>query len=302
MNVAPLAALILDRTLGEPPARLHPVVWMGAYCAWAGRRMRSGTSPRAQVVAGAVATAGGVIVAFAAAAAIHRGLRRLPRGVAVLAEAAALSTLLSARMLEDEVCAVEDALAGGDVAAARRAVGRLVSRDVTALDAAQVRQAALASLAENTSDSIVAPLWWYGAAGLPGAAAYRFVNTADAMWGYRDAGWEWRGKTAAYADDVANWWPARVTALLLAPRSLASRRDTTRVARAAAVTPSPNAGWPMGAMALLLDVRLDKTGVYTLHPSGRPVRPSDIGRAISATRRAACTAAAGAVLAAVSRA
>jgi adenosylcobinamide-phosphate synthase len=300
MNVTPVAALIIDRTLGEPPARVHPVVWMGAYCAWTGRRMRSVASPRAQVVAGAMATAGGVVAAFAAAAAIHRGLRRLPRGVAGAAEAAVLSTLLSARMLEDEVGAVEDALAGGDVAAARRAVGRLVSRDVTALDAVQVREAALESLAENTSDSIVAPLWWYAVAGLPGAAAYRFVNTADAMWGYRDAVWEWRGKAAAHVDDVANWWPARVTALLLAPRSLASRRDATRVAGTAAVTPSPNAGWPMGAMAVLLDVRLDKTGVYTLHPGGRPARPSDIGRAISATRRATYTAAAGAVLAAVS--
>lgn len=301
MNAVPVAALAVDRAFGEPPARLHPVVWMGAYCAWAGRRLQAATSPRAQVVAGGIATGGGVAIAVLAATAVQWWLRRPPRWTAVLVEGAVLSTLLSARMLENEVAAVEDALAEGDVAAGRRAVARLVSRDVSALDCVQVREAALESLAENTSDSIVAPLWWYAVAGLPGAAAYRFVNTADAMWAYRTRIWEWRGKAVAHADDVANWWPARITALLLAPRSFVRRPGAPRVAATAAVTTSPNAGWPMGALALLLDVRLGKPGVYTVHPRGRRPCGSDTDRAVRATRQATIAAAAAAALTAVPR-
>jgi adenosylcobinamide-phosphate synthase len=298
---APVAAVVIDRALGEPPVRLHPVVWMGAYCTWAGTRMRAVTRPRAQVAVGAIATAAGAALAGVAATTVRGCLRRLPRVPAVLIEGAVLSTLLSARMLEREVVAVERALAGGDLAAGRRAVARLVSRDVTALAWVQVREAALESLAENTSDSIVAPLWWYALAGLPGAAVYRFVNTADAMWAYRDEVWVWRGRVTAIADDVANWWPARLTALLLAPRAFTSRAGAVRAAVTAAVTTSPNAGWPMGALALRLGVRLGKTGVYTLHPHGRPARAADTARAVRAARWATAVAAAGAALATAAR-
>ncbi|HSK90011.1 MAG TPA: CobD/CbiB family cobalamin biosynthesis protein, partial [Euzebyales bacterium] len=283
MNLVPVVAVAADRLAGEPPTALHPVVWMGRYCAWAGRRLDAVTAPGPQVLAGGAAALAGIVASAAAAVALRRVLARLPRPLATVTEAAALSTLLSWRMLEREVLAVERALDAtaapqpwpaldataapdpqGALAAARRAVAGLVSRDVTAADAQQVRDAALESLAENASDAIVAPLWWYALGGLPAAAAYRFANTADAMWGYRTAVWEWRGKAAARADDVANWWPARLTGLLLAPGA-----GVARIARTATVTASPNAGWPMGALALLLDVRLRKPGVYTLHPAGR---------------------------------
>ncbi len=107
--------------------------------------------------------------------------------------------------------------------------------------------------------------------GLPGAAVYRFANTADAMWGYRGVykgqNWEWAGKWAARADDVLSWLPARLTALLM---WMTTRRFKFAALRREAVrTPSPNSGWPMAAMALALDVRLGKPGVYTLHQAGR---------------------------------
>jgi adenosylcobinamide-phosphate synthase len=122
----------------------------------------------------------------------------------------------------------------------------------------------LESLAENLNDSLVAPLFWFVLGGLPAAALYRFANTADAVWGYRGQ-WEWAGKWAARADDVLSYVPARLTAVLLA---LAGGRSLTGIAAAAAVTPSPNSGWPMAMLARILGVRLSKPGVYVLNPEG----------------------------------
>ncbi|WP_436639257.1 CobD/CbiB family cobalamin biosynthesis protein, partial [Paracidovorax avenae] len=130
-----------------------------------------------------------------------------------------LKPLLAWRMLRDEVVAVEDALAQS-LEAGRERLSRLVSRDVHALQAVQVRESAIESLAENLNDSVVAPLFWFALLGLPGAALYRFANTADAMWGYPGMRggryWQWAGKWAARADDVLSWVPARITAVLLA--------------------------------------------------------------------------------------
>ena len=114
---------------------------------------------------------------------------------------------------------------------ARRRLARLVSRDVIALDASQVRESAIETLAENLNDSVVAPLFWFAVAGLPGAVVYRFANTADAMWGYRGAVMEWAGKWAARADDLLSWLPARLTAGLLLPPGAAVSPALRREAR-----------------------------------------------------------------------
>ncbi len=129
-----------------------------------------------------------------------------------------LKTLLAWAMLRDEVLAVEAALAQS-VEAGRERLGWLVSRDVAQLTPSQVRESAIESLAENLNDSVVAPMFWFVLAGLPGAALYRFANTADAMWGYpgmyQGRQWAWAGKWAARADDVLSWLPARITGALL---------------------------------------------------------------------------------------
>jgi adenosylcobinamide-phosphate synthase len=128
---------------------------------------------------------------------------------------------------------------------------------------------------------VVAPLFWFALLGLPGAALYRFANTADAMWGYPGMRggryWQWAGKWAARADDVLSWLPARITALLLAlsVRGLPLRT----LARHARKTPSPNSGWPMAAMSMALGVRLAKPGVYVLNSKGRKAGPLDTRRA-----------------------
>ena len=145
-------------------------------------------------------------------------LLQLPLGWAVLLLGVALKPLLAWRMLTDEVAAVEQQL-GQSLQAGQQQLARIVSRDVAALDAVQVRESALESLAENLNDSVIAPLFWFALLGLPGAALCRFADTADSMWGYRGnyrgQCWEWAGKWAARADDVLAWLPARITAVAL---------------------------------------------------------------------------------------
>jgi adenosylcobinamide-phosphate synthase len=201
-----------------------------------------------------------------------------------------LKPLMAWRMLRTEVLAVEAAL-GQSLEAGRERLSWLVSRDVAPLTEAQVRESAIESLAENLNDSVVAPLFWFAVAGLPGAALYRFANTADAMWGYpgerNGRHWAWAGKWAARADDALNWVPARLTALLLWPWG-----QGAALRHAARLTPSPNGGWPMGAMALRLGVRLGKPGVYVLNATGRAPQAADVARAVALCWRAVCGGAA----------
>jgi adenosylcobinamide-phosphate synthase len=183
------------------------------------------------------------------------------------------------------VAAVEQSLTQG-IDSGRARLALIVSRDTTQLDSSEVRESALESLAENLSDSVIAPLFWFAIFGLPGAAVYRFANTADAMWGYRGR-WEWAGKFAARTDDLLNLVPARITALgllLAGPNRIAVLR---RLPQEAARTASPNSGWPMGALALSLNVRLRKPRVYALNVNGSAPSAQDTATGL---RRAEATA------------
>jgi adenosylcobinamide-phosphate synthase len=273
-------ALVIDAALGEPPARLHPVVGMGKLLSALRRRSRA-QAPAGQLAEGAAGLAVAIAVSALGAAAAQRALRRMPRGAALAGEAAALSTLLALRGLREAAQGVREALDAGDLDAARaRAARDLVSRDTSDLDASELSAAAIQSLAENLSDSVVAPLLAYAAGGLPAAAAYRALNTADAMWGYRTPELLYRGRAAARADDAANLIPARLTALYVAARS-SRPREALRVAlRDHAQAPSPNGGWPMAAMAGALGVRLAKRGSYDFNAEAPVPVASDIGRAL----------------------
>ncbi len=285
-------ALLVDRWLGEPPARWHPVVWMGSYLGWTGRHIAPQVPSAGQgadiprFVLGALAWGLGAVVVVVLAVLVQHWLLAWHALAGMLVLGLLLKPLLAWRMLREEVQGVESALSSS-LPAGREQLARLVSRDVQALDARQVRESAIESLAENLNDSLVAPLFWFALLGLPGAALYRYANTADAMWGYRGlrAGrdWTWAGKWAARADDVLSWLPARLTALLLmlARGGLSWRALRTQAPR----TPSPNSGWPMAAMALALDVRLAKPGVYVLHETGRPPEPADTARAVQLGER-----------------
>jgi adenosylcobinamide-phosphate synthase len=285
-------ALLVDGRFGEPPLRLHPVAAMGRYLGALGPRLAA-LRPAAAFMGGALAWCVGAGLAAAAGVALAHLLSPLHPLLAGLALGLLLKPLLAWRMLRDEVAAVEQAL---DVSleAGRAQLGRLVSRDVSVLDAQQVRESAIETLAENLNDSVVAPLFWFALGGLGAAALYRFANTADAMWGYRGR-YEWAGKWAARADDALSWLPARLTALLLC--AAAGRWPGARAMHGQArLTPSPNGGWPMGTMALLLGVRLRKPQAYELHAQGRPPEPADLGRALAWSGRAAWAAAASAAL------
>jgi adenosylcobinamide-phosphate synthase len=272
LPLAIVVALLVDR-LGEPPTWAHPVVGMGRYL---GRFRLTKLPAAAGFIAGALAwLVGAVLVGFIALwlegwvlLALQPWASPLRLAGAALLIGLLLKPLLAWRMLADEAMAVEAAL-GESIDAGRARLSRLVSRDTSALTETEVREAAIETLAENLNDSVIAPLFWFAIAGLPGAAIYRFANTADAMWGYRDER-EWCGKWAARADDLLSWLPARLTALVLLPLSLPA------LLREARRTPSPNSGWPMAAMALRLGLRLGKPGVYTLHADGRSATPDDL--------------------------
>jgi adenosylcobinamide-phosphate synthase len=310
-------ALWLDVRFGEPARRWHPVVWMAHYLAWVGPRCAP-ADPQASVSGpdykafwlGALAWIAGGAIVFVVTWGIQRiclkVLTQVPTVLAgswaggaglkalVLLLCAAvlvtalmgwlLKTMLAWAMLRDDVLAVEAALTpsqGGSLAAGRERLSALVSRDVTHLTETQVRESAIESLANNLNDAVVAPIFWFVLLGLPGAALYRFANTADAMWGYpgrhQQRNWAWAGKWAARADDVLSWLPARLTALLLAAAAGGLPMATLRTQ--ARRTPSPNSGWPMAAMALALGVCLEKPGVYALNPGGRAPQAADTLRA-----------------------
>lgn len=227
-----------------------------------------------------------------------------PDALAIVLLGLLLKPLLAWAMLRSEVLAVEAALsgtnagaqpgaAGGSLQAGRERLSWLVSRDVSGLSESGVRESAIESLAENLSDSVIAPIFWFFVFGLPGAAVYRLANTADAMWGYRGTyrgkTWEWAGKWAARADDVLNWIPARLTAWVLwlarpaanvTQAAPSQRPGFSRVVAEAAQTPSPNSGWPMAAMALALGVSLRKPGVYVLNAAGQEPPPEATQQAV----------------------
>jgi adenosylcobinamide-phosphate synthase len=202
-------------------------------------------------------------------------------GLQALILSVLLKPMFAWRMLWQEVSHVEQAL-GQSIAQGRQQLSRLVSRDVSALSEVQIRQAAISTLAENLNDSLVAPLFWFAVAGLPGAALYRFANTADAMWGYwgerggRD--WTWFGRWAAKVDDALSWLPARLSALMLL--LVSGCTDWRKVMHAAAQTPSPNGGWPMGALAVAQGICLEKPGVYVLNAQGREPTRQDTEQAV----------------------
>jgi adenosylcobinamide-phosphate synthase len=263
-----LLALLLDVVLGDPPNRLHPVAWMGT-CISRARRAAPRWNPALELLYGGGLVLGGVVVLVGLGLGLEALLRQLPWPWSWLAEACVLKTTFAVRGLVQAAQQVHAALEAGDLASARQWLSwHLVSRDTSTLAASQVAAATVESVAENASDGVIAPLLYYALGGLPAALAYRFINTADAMLGYRDPEREWLGKIPARLDDLVNLIPARCTAglLLLATGLLGGplRRAAVVWVRDARRTASPNAGRPMSVMAGALGVTLEKTGHYVL--------------------------------------
>lgn len=165
----------------------------------------------------------------------------------------------------------------------------MVSRDTATLDTPRIAAATIESVAENSSDGVIAPLFYYAALGLPGAFVYRWLNTVDSLWGYRDPARQWLGKSGARADDVANWVPARLTAVLLMAAAwlFGDAGQAWRIwRRDAHLTASPNAGQPMSTMAGALGVELEKVGHYQLGAGLALPEAEDIRHAVTLMRGA----------------
>ena len=286
------AALAIDLAFGDPPNRWHPVAWLGGVIATARRRFAHG-SPRWLLVNGAIVTIGLAGLAAVAGFLVARVAAEL--GVAGLVlEAAALSSCLSVRGLWRAAAEVAAHLDADDMRGARAALAwHLVSRPTAELGRGEITAAAVESVAENLTDSIVAPALMYLAFGLPGASVYRAVNTADAMLGYREGALEHFGKLAARADDLLNLIPARVAALAIVAAAALMRAAPARALRILwrdrRKTSSPNAGWTMAAMAGALGVRLAKRDAYVLGDGPLPA-VQDIRRSLALMAVAAALA------------
>ena len=276
-------ALVLDGLCGDPPSAFHPVAWMGKAIA-AARVALSVRSRWLQFAVGLAVCLAGAAGCLAVGMAIDMFTPSWP-WVRVILGAGVLKMTLSVRDLAGAGSKVRSAaLPAATSSKARQLLARhLVSRDVAKLDKPRLAAAAVESLAENISDGIVAPLLFFLAVGLGGALAYRFLNTADAMLGYRDER-EWLGKAPARLDDLANLIPARVSAALIvgsAPLVGGSWRDAARIWwRDRKKTASPNAGQPMAAAAGALGVELEKVGHYVLGSGQSLPGPADVGGAV----------------------
>jgi adenosylcobinamide-phosphate synthase len=283
-----LVALVLDSTFGEPPESVHPVVWMGRGVGALVPPDPPGAGLRT-LLRGAATAVGGAGVSAAAAEGVASLLRAAPSAVRTAGEGVELWPLLALRALLRAAQRVGDALQDRDLMRARSELRWLVGRERGQLTAGLVASAAVESVAENLADSVIAPLLYARAAGPGGAALHRFVNTADAMVGYRDRH-RLGGRVAARFDDVLAFIPARATALLIAAAAPAgggsARGAVSCLLRDGGTTASPNAGRPMAAMAGALGVRLEKPGHHVLNARGVSPSSADIGRAVRVARAA----------------
>lgn len=281
--VGMLAGFALDLAVGDP-RRCHPVAGFGRAAAALEQRMYA-PRRRAGAAYTALAVAGPVLLGAVGALAT----RRTP-ALRVALVAAGTWAVLGGRTLRAEAATMAGYLEAADLPAARQRLGHLCGRDASTLDASELSRATVESVAENTSDAVVAPLFWGAVAGLPGLLGYRAINTLDAMVGHRSARYARFGTPAARLDDAVNLAPARLTALLTglaAPLVGGRPGEVWRVwRRDRRDHPSPNAGQCESAMAGALGVRLGGRNVYFGHSEVRPLLgdgprpgPRDVRRA-----------------------
>ncbi len=272
-------AVVFDLVIGEPLAPFHPVVWMGKVIG-----LLDKVSPRAgnavQFLYG-LGIAIGVPAAFGAAT--YFLLHDVTYTAFVLVGFWIIKSTFAVKALADSAHDVQKGLEKDDINAARDKLKSLVSRDRSTLTKEQSAGAAVESVMENTTDSFVAPLFYFAIFGVVGAIVYRAINTADSMIGYHGK-YEYLGKAAARLDDVANYIPARLAALLIVIASAVARKNAGEAKRVMmrdhGRTSSPNAGWTMSAAAGALGVRLEKDGQYVLNDGAPEPSARDIGESI----------------------
>ena len=266
-----LLGWLLDLALGDPEQLPHPVVWMGRLIGWGEKRLNCGNHRRLK---GGLWAVGCIALAYVLTAIVVRAAASYLI-LYTCACAILIYYSLAGRTLRKEVRMVFEAL-DRSLDDGRRQVSRIVGRDTSELSAQEVRKAALETLAENLSDGVIAPLFWLFLLGVPGMLAYKMVNTLDSMIGYRTERYREFGCVAARIDDVANYVPARLTALLMVAMPMRCRQATDQ-ARSywkrlrqrlhflryyGPQHASPNSGWPEAALAGMLDCRFGGPHYY----------------------------------------
>jgi len=300
-----LAALVLDWYFGEPDAlwsRLpHPVVLFGKAVSWVDKRFNvEGDSKGAKYRKGSISICFLIFVALVCGVIVN-WIAGMFGPFGWIIELFIVFSLLAQRSLHDHVLAVADGLRDDGLEGGRSAISMIVGRDPQLLDQPGICRAGIESLAENFSDGVVAPAFWYLIFGLPGILVYKMINTADSMIGYKSEKYIWFGRSAARIDDLANWLPARVSAILIAAGAgflygvEIFKHSLICALRDSGQHRSPNAGWPEAAMAGGVGIALGGPREYQqetvaqvfLNASGkRDLDPGDIDQALAVFTRA----------------
>jgi len=289
-----LLAIAYDILLGEPPARVHPVVWIGKLIAFMRAR-----SPPTRVSGIALAMIVIVVTVLSAHLLVQAAgfipLLSLFVSAYLLKSTFAISCLL-------QVSRDIGQMIDRNMDEAKSMLPALVGRDTTSLTRSQASSAVIESLSENYVDSILTPIFFYLALapfglGLEAELAFKAISTMDSLIGYKTRELKELGLAGAKLDDLANFIPARLSILFIALARPSSAGATLRAAfRDHSATPSPNSGWPMAACAGSLDIRLEKPGHYILQEEGKETQTTDVPRALSLMQRAIALTLAGALL------
>ncbi|OES45157.1 adenosylcobinamide-phosphate synthase CbiB [Domibacillus iocasae] len=285
-----VAALILDRLIGDPRNWPHPVKWFGSLIAFLDKKWNKGSRQFEKGIAMLVVV---LLVTGICSVSLVSIASRIPPFLAILIEAIMIWASIAPRSLKEAGMDVYNPLAAGDRQEARRKLSWIVGRDTEKLDESEITRGAVETVAENTSDGVIAPLFWAMIGGGPAALLYRAVNTCDSMVGYRNEQYDQFGKSSARLDDIVNFIPARLTALLLI--LAANKPSAIRcyawgiVRRDAKKHPSPNSGWCEAAVAGLLQIELGGLNTYKGVVSDRarmgdPIHPRQAEHIIEAAK------------------
>ncbi|MBR1647749.1 MAG: cobalamin biosynthesis protein CobD [Selenomonadaceae bacterium] len=273
--ITAVAAFLTDALIGDPRSKFHPVVLIGNLISLLEKNLRrDNDSPSQKIFKGGILVAAVVATSFVVGYGIEFLSKQIPSLTAqIFIQALTLSFMISPRSLSEAAHEIYQLLETENLAEARRKVGWIVGRDTQNLNESEVARATIETVAENTVDGIISPLFYFAIGGLPLAVAYRAINTMDSMLGYKNEKYLHFGRVAARLDDVANFVPARLTAILFlgatAILGLDVRNAFNMMKRDASKHPSPNGGWAEATVAGALNIRLGGTNYYFGQPHFR---------------------------------
>lgn len=273
--ITAIVAFLIDALIGDPRSKLHPVVLIGNLISLLEKILRCEVdSPAKKIFKGGVLVSAVVVITLFVGFAIETLSREVPSLAAqIFIQASVLSFMISPRSLSDAGREIFYLLEQDNLPRAREKVGWIVGRDTQNLNEAEVARATVETVAENTVDGIISPLFYFAVGGLPLAVAYRAINTMDSMLGYKNDKYIYFGRVAARLDDVANFIPARLTGLLFIVAAFVLRLDWRNafnmMKRDASKHPSPNGGWAEATVAGALNIRLGGVNYYFGQPHFR---------------------------------